>query len=754
MSLESSDDDGPPERRGTPSGLNGSPEAELNACKQPEQNGLGKSAPPNHPSAEAAASLSVMSEALDESGVNQRDDSPATVGEVVIDQANIPSDDELSSVGGDDSGHSPSEDGPGTRHSGRRGGRVAEFDPLLDEASSDSSSDAEDPGMPESSQGGDPGGEAGGRRSKREPKKIMDLKPVDLAPPKKNPRRGPKGGKKLKPAATERQASIGRDAEHPIDVDAYAALDVITWTERMAVVVTGIPSDPNVGVVNFDKEGLGTLQQSFKNTISIQDCSIQSGENPNDRLQNGTLEQLLEAAAGPNGKILNALEFPFTEPRIHLQQRFSSDMAAWFATDRPTEKLIVPVKDIRWGLAGLGGSVTHWHVDSDGFCTFIDVLCGLKLWMFGVTPRELASSTSMFLQPAFELSEPNIGRVEGAYDKDAKHIQPAIWELEAVVLPANTRLIMRPNVAHAVFTPEHSICHGGHFYSTMTIQDTAASLIHSFTVGNYITNTSHHPSRLLLRKMMEFYYRGVVLEDVDVTERYAEHLPDPNSVEGFVDLLTVCNLNILGNVLDFRTYSTPNESSDRPATEAQRLLLLTSDVNNIPPEERAHMRYARGMALEVLRWARSQFETRFNLAVVDLPSIYLEHQCRGIVQYKRMVEKGNYEGAPNCTLIGLTAQVKNVLALARNVFALDYDASKLWRQHKIPPEITPENLLLGDLSRFSCVRKKKPGEIRAMTEFQKVGETELDKRSLRAQAGRAKANDAVEERPAKKQRVF
>ncbi|KAJ3484073.1 hypothetical protein NLJ89_g12011 [Agrocybe chaxingu] len=199
----------------------------------------------------------------------------------------------------------------------------------------------------------------------------------------------------------------------------------------------------------------------------------------------------------------------------------------------------------------------------------------------------------------------------------------------------------------------------------------------------------------------------------------------------------MCNLNILGNVLDHRTYSAPNESSDRPATEAQRLLLLTSDVNNIPPEERAHMRYARGMALEVLRWARSQFETRFNLAVVDLPSIYLEHQCRGIVQYKKMAKKGNYEGAPNCTLIGLTAQVKNVLAL-----------------HKIPPGIAPNNLLLGDLSRFSCTRKKRPGKIRAMTEFQKVGETELDKRSLRAQAGRAGANEAVEERPAKKQRVF
>ncbi|KAJ3517708.1 hypothetical protein NLJ89_g345 [Agrocybe chaxingu] len=241
MNLESSYDEEPSERRGIPGGLNGSPEV---GSKEPKQDSPGKSVPPKRPSAEAA-SLPAARQGLDESGVNQeggekqkdieqarsfvveetessevasvgqRDDSPATEGRVVIDMANMPSDDEesseLSSVGDDDSERSSCEDGTAPRSSGRRAARATKFKPLFDKASSDSTSAAEDSGsesresqgsgpglndnldgpatwrkMPESSQGRDSSGEAGASG----PKGRQKAKAYSGAPGVSRTRRG------------------------------------------------------------------------------------------------------------------------------------------------------------------------------------------------------------------------------------------------------------------------------------------------------------------------------------------------------------------------------------------------------------------------------------------------------------------------------------------------------------------------------------------------------------------------------------
>jgi len=75
---------------------------------------------------------------------------------------------------------------------------------------------------------------------------------------------------------------------------------------------------------------------------------------------------------------------------------------------------------------------------------------------------------------------------------------------------------MRPNSPHAVFTIEHSICHGGHFYAMSCMTDTLFGMTHVFMADSYITNTYHTKSRLLLRRMVIFAYQGLVdqaLED-------------------------------------------------------------------------------------------------------------------------------------------------------------------------------------------------------------------------------------------------
>ncbi|CAA7269873.1 unnamed protein product [Cyclocybe aegerita] len=150
--------------------------------------------------------------------------------------------------------------------------------------------------------------------------------------------------------------------------------------------------------VSFNKKGLQTLQQSFKNTISIQ------------------------ASQDQEGKVLNALDFPFAQS---LQSLYPH------TCQRHT-----------LGLAALAWALTYWHIDSDSFNTLIDVLCGSKLWIFGVSSRDMSAMIERFLQPDFELEQPNAGDLDGPLPKCLADLEIGnrIWDLEAVLLPPNTWL--------------------------------------------------------------------------------------------------------------------------------------------------------------------------------------------------------------------------------------------------------------------------------------------------------------------------
>jgi hypothetical protein len=69
---------------------------------------------------------------------------------------------------------------------------------------------------------------------------------------------------------------------------------------------------------------------------------------------------------------------------------------------------------------------------------------------------------------------------------------------------------MRPGVPHFVYGLEDAITHGGHFYSTSVMQDTLQSLVHTFILNEFISNTFHHPSRQLLRRIIVFWGCGIM----------------------------------------------------------------------------------------------------------------------------------------------------------------------------------------------------------------------------------------------------
>jgi hypothetical protein len=65
---------------------------------------------------------------------------------------------------------------------------------------------------------------------------------------------------------------------------------------------------------------------------------------------------------------------------------------------------------------------------------------------------------------------------------------------------------MRPNTPHVVFTAEHSVCLGGHFYATPTLRDTCYGIYHTFVAGSLVTNAQHTKHAfLLLMRLLAFF---------------------------------------------------------------------------------------------------------------------------------------------------------------------------------------------------------------------------------------------------------
>ena len=141
---------------------------------------------------------------------------------------------------------------------------------------------------------------------------------------------------------------------------------------------------------------------------------------------------------GKGGKILNALQFPMPEEGLG-DNPFSTDSATWRGTKgwaACDEKALPPTADIRWGIAATTGALHWWHIDSDGFGTYIDVKTGLKWWIVAKPKKHIPlrgsshydfsefASIDLFTQSTYELEDPCT----------------LVWDLEAVLLSPGTRL--------------------------------------------------------------------------------------------------------------------------------------------------------------------------------------------------------------------------------------------------------------------------------------------------------------------------
>lgn len=154
-------------------------------------------------------------------------------------------------------------------------------------------------------------------------------------------------------------------------------------------------------------------------------------------------------------------------------------------------------------------------------------------------------------------------------------------------------------------------------------------------------------------------------------------LPDIQTVDGLLDLISGCTFAILSNVLDFRTYCEPNQTEGDPMTKEKWRLWKEFDRNNIHGDERMAICYTRGIALAVFQWIRSSciVKTPDGEIMEDLPSKYMVQLLGAILAYKSNAETRKLQGAPHCALWMLKAQVLNVVKC-------DSSIEKLWNKGK------------------------------------------------------------------------
>lgn len=85
--------------------------------------------------------------------------------------------------------------------------------------------------------------------------------------------------------------------------------------------------------------------------------------------------------------------------------------------------------------------------------------------------------------------------------------------------------LMQPGAPHFVYGLENTIIHGGHFYSSSLMQATLQSMIHTFVLGDFISNTFHHPSRQLLRHIVVFWGLALLEDRLTSQGKSAAALP-------------------------------------------------------------------------------------------------------------------------------------------------------------------------------------------------------------------------------------
>lgn len=154
-----------------------------------------------------------------------------------------------------------------------------------------------------------------------------------------------------------------------------------------------------------------------------------------------------------------------------------------------------------------------------------------------------------------------------------------------------------------------------------------------------------------------------------------------------LDFLTVCNLGILMNVLDFDTYTARGQTDDVPPTDEQQRLLSTYDFNAVTHVNRRGSVLGRAQALDLIQWFFWNYDLYEQNGDVQrtlgnpewLAQGYFNFQCAALFHYKSDAEAWGWAGARNSSADEVRHQLCNIF---REVHMFHQDGS-FYREQKV-----------------------------------------------------------------------
>ncbi|KAF9473563.1 hypothetical protein BDN70DRAFT_937335 [Pholiota conissans] len=470
------------------------------------------------------------------------------------------------------------------------------------------------------------------------------------------------------------------------------------------IAITGLPSKRRTY-----KQAVKELAPLHQKT-TIQDYTIPPHKLPT---RQGTVQELIDAAEPEIHKILNGLSFPRPWAGMSVTS-YASDTHALphVMHGAGAIRRDLPIGEYRFGLVAPHDAWHAWHIDSDGFGTFIETVTGAKLWITASTigtPDALAfSRIGFFFNKEFDLNKSGKG----------------LFNVQAMVLEEDTKIIMGPGQLHAVYTLAPSVCHGGHFYATAALRRTLVSMIHGFICHQYITNTTHQHFRYLLAAMISFYHSALVLGQIEPSEFDEHHIPNPEDPVVLNDLLIACALGCMMNALSLDTYCANPEVNRDVMTKAEAAEWVKYDVNSMSDKDRRMCCLARGQAMQIVAWLDSSYK------VTDPPSgrfsqifsMLLINVCKTLMDYKFLADSQKISHHANLTFERLQHQVVGLLTFANRSYKCD---PTTWKH----PLYSLKHSILDCLTEIAVKRRPKSDfEPLSVMGLFDSGETALDKK--------------------------
>jgi hypothetical protein len=147
---------------------------------------------------------------------------------------------------------------------------------------------------------------------------------------------------------------------------------------------------------------------------------------------------------------------------------------------------------MRWGLAAMAHAYHTFHLDCDGFATYVKVQTGAKWWIVACPKEGISLADTTLFTSDYQIDKTDMKR----YNYEAILLGPGMELLvfclfyTQLYISQNCR-VMKPGTPHAIVTFEASICHGGHFYAMSTIHRTLSGIMHSLVGSNILMNAKH-----------------------------------------------------------------------------------------------------------------------------------------------------------------------------------------------------------------------------------------------------------------------